>query len=64
MVRVVVTRHGRPFVELVPARSGGGTDFAKAKAVRRRLGFEGASVEVGPKFDDPAYSRRVLGLED
>ena len=62
--RVVVTKHGRPFVELVPAQTKPGMDFEKAEAVRRKLGFDGVEVTLPPDFDDPAFSRRVLGLED
>ena len=39
-----------------------GTDFAKADAVRRSLGLDDLTVDVPPEFDDPALSRRVLGL--
>ncbi len=35
--RVVVTKHSRPFVEMVPARSASGMDFEKAVIVRREL---------------------------
>ncbi|MFL6861411.1 MAG: type II toxin-antitoxin system Phd/YefM family antitoxin [Allosphingosinicella sp.] len=62
--RVVVTKHGRAFVELVPARPKGGHDFAKAAAVRESLGLSGVTVALPDDFDDPAFSRRVLGLED
>lgn len=62
--RVVVTKHGRPFVELVPAQGASGMDFEKAAIVRRELGLEGLGVELPPGFDDPAFGRRVLGLQD
>ena len=62
--RVVVTRHGRPFVELVVARGASGMDFEKAARVRRDLGLDGLTVGLPPDFDDPAFSRQVLGLED
>lgn len=61
--RVVVTKHGRPFVELIPAARPSGMDFEKAAVVRRELGLDGLHVTVGPEFDDPAFSRQVLGLE-
>lgn len=38
-----------------------GLDFDKA-AVRCDLGLDGLHVTVPPGFDDPAYSREVLGL--
>lgn len=62
--RVVVTKHGRPFVELVPARKARGMDFQKAAIVRRELGLDGLKVTSPPDFNDPAFSRHVLGLQD
>ncbi len=69
--RVVVTKHGRPFAELVPAQRALGMDFEKAAVVRRALGLDGLDIRLPPDFirlppdfDDPAFSRRVLGLVD
>ena len=62
--RVIVTKHGRPFVELVPAQPASGMDFAKAALVRRELGLDDLDVAMPADFDDPAFSRRVLGLPD
>ncbi len=61
--RVIVTKHGRPFVELIPAQEAPGMDFEKAAIVRRQLGLDGRKVDFPPDFDDPAFSRQVLGLE-
>jgi prevent-host-death family protein len=61
--RVVVTKDGRPFVEMVPAQGAIGMDFAKAALVRRALGIDGLNVELPADFDDPGFSRQVLGLE-
>ena len=66
--RVIITRHGRPAVELVRCRKRGGIDFDKLEATRRRLGVEDASseevAEWKARFEDTAFSRRVLGLDD
>ena len=62
--RVIITKHGRPAVELVRCDQGGGIDFDKLKAARRRLGIEGDGERWPEEFDDPAFSRRVLGLDD
>ena len=62
--RVVVTKHGRPFVELVPAQRAAGMNFEKAATVRRELGLDGLDVRLPLDFDDPAFSRQVLGLSD
>lgn len=62
--RVIITKHGRPVVELVRCDHGGGIDFDKLDAARRRLGIEGDRERWPREYDDPAFSRRVLGLED
>jgi len=62
--RVVVTRHGRPFIEMVPAHRAAGMDFDKAAGIRQELGLDGLKVTLPPDFDDPAFSRRVLGLDE
>jgi len=62
--RVVITKHGKPFVEVVPARQKGGHDFARAAEVREQLGLTGVTLTLPDYFDDPAFSRRVLGLDD
>lgn len=61
--RVIVTRHGVPFIEMVPARKKGGVDFERLAEIRKELGLDGLSVELPDNFDDPDFSRRVLGLE-
>jgi prevent-host-death family protein len=61
--RVVITKHGKPVVEMVPARRKGGFDFAKAAEIRERLGLSGVTITLSDDFDDPAYSRRVLGVD-
>lgn len=61
--RVVITRHGRPAVELVRCDRRGGIDFAKLEAARRSLGLGGDRERWPDEFNDPAFSRRVLGLD-
>ena len=66
---VVITKYGEPAVELVrcPKRRGG-IDFDKLEADRRRLGIKDASPEEAAAwkayFEEPAFSRKVLGLDD
>ena len=62
--RVIITRHGQPVVERVRCDRRGGIDFDKLEAARRRLGIEGEGEGWPEEFDDPAFSRRVLGLDD
>jgi prevent-host-death family protein len=63
--RVTVTRYGKPFIELVPARAPEVEPFFDRVArVQKELGLDGLTIELPDDFDDPAFSRRVLGLED
>ena len=69
--RVVITRRGEPAVELIacPKRKRrGGIDFERLEATCKRLGIEQDPPEVAEKmiaaFQDPAFSREVLGLDD
>ncbi len=39
-------------------------DFEKAAILRRELGFDQLDGNLPANFDDPAFSRKVLGLED
>ena len=38
--------------------------FERAAIVRRELGHDGLKVVLPPDFEDPAVSRRVLGLPE
>ncbi len=69
--RVVITKRGEPAVELIacPKRKRrGGIDFERLEATCKRLGIEQDPPEVAEKmiaaFQDPAFSREVLGLDD
>ncbi len=62
--RVVITKHGRPAVELVACKARGGIDFDKLDRIRRRLGIAGDGERWPEEWNDPAFSRQVLGLED
>ena len=61
---VIVTRHGHPAVELVCCERRGGIDFDRLEAARRRLGLQAEGERWPPEFDNPAYSRQLLGLDD
>lgn len=61
--RVVITKHGEPTVELVGFRKSGGIDFDKLNEARHRLGIKDDEREWPEPFDDPAFSRKVFGLE-
>jgi prevent-host-death family protein len=62
--RVTITNHGTPVAELIPTKRRGGLNFEKGEAARRRLGLLGPLPDLPDNFDDPAFSRRVLGLEE
>ena len=62
--RVVITKHGRPAAELVPCKARGGLDFDKLEEVCRRLGIDGDGEPWPEEWNDPAFSRQVLGLEE
>lgn len=62
--RVVITKHGQPAAELVRCDRRGGIDFEKLEEDRRRLGIIGDGERWPEEFNDPAFSRQVLGLDD
>lgn len=62
--RVVITKHGRPAAELVACKPRGGIDFDKLDRIRERLGIVGDGEPWPEEWNDPAFSRQVLGLED
>ena len=61
---VVATEQDRPLTELMPMQQVGGLDFEKMAIVRHELGLDGLNFTLPPDFDDPAFSRQVLGLPD
>ncbi len=62
--RVIVTRHGQPAAELMRRDRRGGIDFDRLEAARRRLGIKGDGEGWPEEFNDPAFSRKVLGLDE
>lgn len=63
--RVVVTKQGLPFIEWIPAqKKRNPIDWEKLRETARALGIDSEAYHWPDEFDDPAFSRRVLGLED
>ena len=62
--RVIITKNGQPAVELVRCDRPGGIDFDKLEVARRHLGIHGDGEGWPGEFNDPAFSRQVLGLDD
>lgn len=62
---VIVTRHGKPVARIMGmGAEDGGVDWQKAAAVRAELGIAAADTGWLDDFDDPAFSRAVLGITD
>ena len=59
--RFIITRHGHPAVELVGCEHRGGIDFDRLDSARRRLDLEADGEQRPREFDDPTFSRQVLG---
>jgi len=53
-----------PLLQIAHEPEATGIDFDKLEASRRRLGIEGDGERWPKEYDDPALSRRVLGLDD
>lgn len=52
--KVILTRHGKPVVELVPqTHKKRGINFEAGKAFLKELGVENAVSYIAPDFDDP-----------
>lgn len=65
--RVTITKNGKPVAELgPPAVKKGGLDWEKLRAASKKSGLDKYKPEeLWPlEFDDPAFSRAVLGLDD
>ncbi len=62
---LVLTRDGTPFLTLVPKpERKSGIDWEAGARWRKENGWEDLVIELPENFDDPAFSRQVLGLED
>ncbi len=61
--RVIVTKHGVPFVALVAIPRACSMDFVKAARIRRELGLDGLTVTLPLDRDDASLSRQVLGVD-
>lgn len=63
--RVSVTKHGRVVAEIgPPAKKKGGLDFEAIDRYRKAKGWDKLDLKLPENFDDPAFSRQVLGLEE
>ena len=60
---IVVTRNGRPVLDLVPHRPGGGVDLAAGAAYLRRRGITQPVPYVADDFDAPLPEQLLLDPE-
>ncbi|TGX52751.1 type II toxin-antitoxin system prevent-host-death family antitoxin [Sphingomonas gei] len=63
--RVTITKNGKAIAELGPPQQPKkGFDFERAARVRKEMGLDKLDFDPWPaEFDDPAFSRKVLGLD-
>ena len=62
--RVVITKHGKPFVEMVAAQPKGNIDWEALDRARIAMNLDPDDYAWPDEFNDPAFSRRVLGIEE
>ena len=66
--RVIITKDGKPFVEIVEVKPPVDDLWARLDAARAKAGIEPGDLRLDDEwlkaFNDPAFSRRVPGLED
>lgn len=63
--RVTITKNGKPVAELGPPIEAPAEEtlYQRLRAASRARGWDKVRIEFDPEFDDPAYSRKVLGLD-
>jgi prevent-host-death family protein len=62
--RVLITKYGQPFAEIVPPTRKNKLDFEALAAYQKEMGWEDGALKLPDNFNDPAFSRKVLGLDD
>lgn len=67
--KVVITKHGKPFVELVPAAPAPkskyeGDLWERLAQARKELNLDLEDYDWPDEFNDPAFTRRAMALEE
>lgn len=62
--RVIITRYGQPVAELSAPNTKQTLDFAAADKYLAEVGWDYDAMALPDNFNDPTFSRTVLGLED
>ena len=60
---LIIRKNSKPTVEPGNFSKRGGIDFDKLEATHRNLGVGDNYPEWPEKFDNPAFSREVLGIK-
>lgn len=62
---VTITKFGKAVADLVPTKAKKSKlNFGALDAMLKDRGLDNIEVDLPDYFDDPAFSRKVLGLED
>lgn len=62
--KVVITKHGKPFVELIPAQQKGNIDWEKLDRIIAEKGLDQDDYAWPDEFNDPAFTRLAMGIEE
>ena len=63
--QVVITKQGAPVVKLVATGpEDGESNWDRMARARKELGLDKLRIDLPPNFNDPAFSRQVLGLDE
>ena len=63
--RVTITKNGKPVAELGPPRATPRLSaWERIAAATKAAGWDEGALTLPRDFDDPAFSRHVLGLDD
>ena len=63
--KVIITKHGKRVVEMVTVNHNPNADFfARLKQAKLAIGLSEEAAPWPQEFDDPAFSRKVLQLDD
>lgn len=61
---VIITKYGHPVAEISAPKRKATLNFDAADEYLRARGLDKVDIDWPDYFDDPAYSRKVLGLDD
>lgn len=62
--RVVITDDGKPVAEMSSTPDRQALNFKAADEYLDEIGWDAAAMRLPENFDDPALSRKVLGIGD